>query len=313
MREEIIVSGRMNPMVDPQLHIWHWQIPLYLFLGGLAAGILFFAALYHLNGKEKEYRTAVRIAPFLTPFLLIIGLAALFIDLRHKAYFWQLYTNIRLQSPMSWGAWTLMVITPVSFIWCALHIRDIFPQWKWKYQWLQETEDFFNRYKKALAWIMMIYAVILGIYTGILLSAFNARPLWNTSILGPLFLASGLSAGAAAILLMSRSAAERKLFAKIDLIMIGIELFLIIHLFMGFLASTQVQIDAAHLFLGGPYTMTFWIFVVMLGMVIPAILEILEIRKFHVPVIIPAVMVILGSFILRFIIVYAGQASRWLY
>ncbi len=122
----------MNPLVDPHLHIWHWQIPLYLFLGGLAAGILFFAALYFLNGKEKEYPAAVRLAPFLTPFLLVIGLLALFIDLRHKLYFWQLYTNIKLQSPMSWGAWTLMVITPVSFIWCALHIRELFPAWDWK-------------------------------------------------------------------------------------------------------------------------------------------------------------------------------------
>jgi formate-dependent nitrite reductase membrane component NrfD len=160
---------------------------------------------------------------------------------------------------------------------------------------------------------MLVYSVILGIYTGILLSAFNARPLWNTSILGPLFLASGLSAGAAAILLLSKSPAERKLFARIDLILIGIELFLIIHLFMGFMASTQVQIDAARLFLGGPYTMSFWIFVVILGMIIPALLEILELRKFHVPIVVPVVLVLFGSLMLRFIIVYAGQASRWLY
>ena len=34
----------------------------------------------------------------------------------------------------------------------------------------------------------------LGVYTAILLSAFSARPFWNTSILGPLFLlmAAGL-------------------------------------------------------------------------------------------------------------------------
>ncbi len=313
MREEIIVSGRMNNLVDPHLNIWHWQIPLYLFLGGLAAGILFFAALYYINGKEKEYQAAVRIAPFLTPFLLVFGLIALFIDLRHKMFFWQLYTNIKLQSPMSWGAWTLMVITPASFIWCALHIRDLFPKWDWKYNWLKTLEEFFNRYKKALAWVMLIYSVILGIYTGILLSAFNARPLWNTSILGPLFLASGLSAGAASILILSRSVAERKLFARIDLIIIGIELFLIIHMFMGFLASTQVQIDAARMFLGGPYTMSFWIFVVIMGMIFPAVLEIMELRKYHIPAILPAILVLFGSIMLRFIFVYAGQASRWLY
>ena len=313
MKEELIVSGRLNEMIDPHLNIWHWQIPLYLFLGGMAAGILFFAAFYYIRGKENEFRTAVRIAPFLAPILLVAGLLALFIDLRHKLFFWQLYTNIKLQSPMSWGAWTLMVITPLSFIWSALHIRDIFPNWDWKFEWLRWLEDFFNRYKKVLAWIMLIYAIILGIYTGILLSAFNARPLWNTSILGPLFLFSGLSAGAATTLVLSRNREERIQFARIDLILSGIELFLIIHMFMGFLASTQVQIEAAHLFLGGQYTMSFWIFVVILGMLFPALLEILELGKYHVPAMLPAVMVIFGSLMLRFVIVYAGQFSRWLY
>ena len=313
MNEELIVSGRLNPMVDPHLHIWHWQISLYLFLGGMAAGILAIAALYYIRGRESDYKTAVRITPSLTPFLLILGLLALFIDLRHKLFFWQLYTNIKLQSPMSWGAWTLMVITPVSFIWCALHIKDIFPKWDWKFKWLYVLEAFFNKYKKALAWVMLIYAIILGIYTGILLSAFNARPLWNTSILGPLFLASGLSAGAAATLLLSKDQKERRQFARIDLVLLGIELFLIIHMFMGFLASTQVQIEAAKLFLGGPYTMSFWIFVVIIGMIIPAVLEIMELGRYHIPVLIPAVLVLFGSLMLRFIIVYAGQVSRWLY
>jgi formate-dependent nitrite reductase membrane component NrfD len=313
MKEELIVSGRMNPMVDPNLNIWHWQIPLYLFLGGMAAGILCIAALYYIRGKENDYRTAVRITPFLAPVLLVLGLIALFIDLRHKLFFWQLYTNIRLQSPMSWGAWILMVITPLSFIWCALHIRDLFPDWDWKYKWLKVLEEFFNKYKKALAWVMLIYGIILGVYTGILLSAFNARPLWNTSILGPLFLASGLSAGAAATLILSKNKEERKQFARIDLVIIGIELFLIIHMFMGFLASTQVQIDAAKMFLGGSFTMVFWIFVVILGMLIPALLEIMELGKFHIPAILPAILVIFGSFMLRFVIVYAGQMSRWLY
>lgn len=313
MKEEIIVSGRMNQMIDPQLHIWHWQIPLYLFLGGMAAGILFFAALFYLQGKEKEFRTAVRITPFIAPILLVLGLIALFFDLRHRLFFWQLYTNIKLQSPMSWGAWTLMVVTPVAFIWSALHLKDLFPDWDWKYDWLRKLEVFFNRYKKVLAWIMLVFGLILGIYTGILLSAFNARPLWNTSILGPLFLASGLSAGAAATLLLSKNPSERRTFSKIDLMIIAAELFLIVHMFMGYLASTQVQIEAAGLFLGGDYTMSFWIFVVFLGLLFPGILEIMELRRFHIPHVIPAVLVIFGSLALRFIIVYAGQVSRWLY
>jgi formate-dependent nitrite reductase membrane component NrfD len=248
-----------------------------------------------------------------TPVLLVVGLFALFLDLNHKLFFWQLYTNIKLQSPMSWGAWTLMVITPLAFIWSATYLREIWPSWDWKFKWLYDLEKFFIANRKILAWIMLFYSIILGIYTGILLSAFNARPLWNTSILGPLFLASGMSAGAATIMVMSKSHEERRLFGKIDLILIGIELFLIIHMFMGFLASTQVQIDAANLFLGGPYTLPFWTIAVFTGMVVPAILEFLELSGKKIPVYLPALLILIGNIALRFIIVYAGQASRYLY
>jgi len=313
MNEELFVSGRNNLLVDPQLNIWHWPIPFYLFLGGLAAGILFFAALYYIMGKEKEYATAVRRAPFIAPFALVIGLAALFFDLRHKAYFWQLYTTIRLESPMSWGAWTLLVITVAAFIWCALHIKDIFPDFDWKYKFLKDLELFFNKHKTALAWVIMIFAIITGIYTGILLSAFNARPLWNTSVLGPLFLASGISAGAATIVLMSKDPVERKLFTRLDLIVLGIEMFLIVHMFMGFLAGPQVQIEAAGLFLGGEYTMVFWIFVVFLGIIMPGLLDIMELRGYHIPAVLPGILVLFGSMMFRFVFVFAGQVSRWLY
>ena len=313
MREELLTSGRLNSMIDPTLHIWAWEIPLYLFLGGLSAGILFFAGLYTILGKEKLYQAAVEKTPLIVPFLLIIGLGTLFLDLNHKLYFWRLYTVVRLQSPMSWGAWVLMVITPVSFIWAAIQIKKTFPRWEWPYAWLNSLETFFNGKKMVLAWLMVIFSLILGIYTGILFSAFNARPLWNTSILGPLFLASGLSTGAAINIIMARTTFERHAFAKIDLMLIGIELFLIVHIFMGFLASTQVQIDAAELFLGGPYTAVFWIMVVFMGMIFPGFLEIMELRNFKLPVILPAILVIAGGLLFRYIWTFAGQASRWLY
>jgi len=313
MKEELIVSGRMNYKVDPNLHIWGWEIPLYLFLGGLAAGILFFAALYYLRGKENMYQSAVKWVPMFTPIFLIVGLVALFIDLNHKPYFWRLYTTIKLQSPMSWGAWALMVITPLSIIWSATYVREVFPKWDWKFEWIYKLEKYFIENRRSLAWIMIVFAVILGIYTGILLSAFNARPLWNTSILGPLFLVSGLSAGAAMIMMLSKNPDERKKFSQIDLLLIAVELALIIHMFMGFRASSQVQIEAAALFLGGPYTLPFWVFVVFLGMVLPAMLEFWELRGRHIPAYIPAVLIIFGNIMLRFIIVYAGQASRYLY
>ena len=55
MEEELFISGRNIPNIDPSLEVWHWPISLYLFLGGLAAGLLFFAAVFTLLNKEKEY------------------------------------------------------------------------------------------------------------------------------------------------------------------------------------------------------------------------------------------------------------------
>ncbi len=311
--EEIIISGRMNDRVDPMLNIWHWEIPFYLFVGGIAAGILFFASFYYLQGKADKYPATVKWAPMVVPVLLVLGLIALLMDLNHKPYFWRLYTTIRLEAPMSWGAWTLMIVTPLSFIWSATYLKELYPSWDWKFAWLNNLEQFFIKQREKIAWILVVFSVLLGIYTGILLSAFNARPLWNTSILGPLFLVSGLSAGAAVIIVFSKNEVERRLFSKIDIAIISLELFFIIHMFMGFLASTEVQIEAAQMFLGGQYTLPFWIFVVFIGMIVPALLEFLELRGQKIPVYIPAVLILFGNIMLRFIIVYAGQASRYLY
>ena len=50
----------------------------------------------------------------------------------------------------------------------------------------------------------MALGVVLGIYTGILLSAFGARPLWNSAVLGLLFLISGLSSAAAFVHMVAK-------------------------------------------------------------------------------------------------------------
>jgi protein NrfD len=46
---------------------------------------------------------------------------------------------------------------------------------------------------------------------------------------------------------------------------------------------------------------------------VPAILEILELLGYRIPIVITSTLVLTGGLFLRFIIVYAGQASRFLY
>ncbi|NOR86358.1 MAG: nitrite reductase [Bacteroidales bacterium] len=313
MREELFVSGRNLHNIDPHLHAWHWPIPVYLFLGGMAAGLLFFASYYTILGKEKQMPAAVKWAPFIVPIALVVGLGALFYDLTNKLYFWRLYTTIRLESPMSWGAWVLMIITPLSFLWSATYIKELIPNWDWKFQIIKDLLNLVVKYRKTIAWILLPLSIVLGIYTGILLSAFNARPLWNNSILGPLFLVSGLSTAAALIIWTSKDHAERLFFSKIDLILIGVELTIIIHMMMGFMAGPSVQLEAAALLFGGEFTVMFWVFVVILGLLFPAALEVAEILGYKIPVAVPALLVLIGGLVFRFVMVEAGQITRYLY
>lgn len=319
MEEELFISGRNIPHIDPSLEIWHWPISLYLFLGGLSAGLLFFAALFYLLGKDKEYPVTVKVASIIPPIALSLGLLALVYDLTHKLYTWQLYTTIRIESPMSWGAWVLLIVTPLSFLWVFSYYSELFPKWERrfrfleKFKFLSKFENYLQENRKYMAMALIPLTLVLGVYTGILLSAFNARPLWNNAILGPLFLISGLSTAAATIILLAKTKKEKHLFGKIDLALIIIELALIAHMIMGYFAGPEVQVEAVQLLIGGEFTVMFFGFVVILGLIIPAALELIEIYGYKVPAIIAAVLVILGGLIFRFVMVEAGQLTRYLY
>ena len=313
MQEEIFISGRNIPHIDPSLEVWHFPISLYLFLGGMAAGIIFFASLFTILRKEKEVPTTVKSGMIVAVVAISIGLVALLYDLTHLLYVWQLYMTVRIESPMSWGAWVLLIVTILSFLWVFSYSTEMFPKWDWKFDFLKKFQAYLIRNRRTMAMILLPLSVVLGIYTGILLSAFNARPLWNTSILGPLFLASGLSTGAAAIILFSKNHFERRLMSKIDLALIFLELGLIIHFLMSMYAGSAVQLEALDLLVGGEFTVMFFVFVVILGLIFPAILEGIELMGYKVPVIIPALLILMGGLIFRMVMVEAGQLTRYLY
>ncbi len=313
MQEEIFISGRNIPNIDPNLEVWHFPIALYLFLGGMAAGIIFFASLFTILRKEKEVPTVVKSAMIVAVVAISIGLVALMYDLTHMLYAWQLYTTIRIDSPMSWGAWVLLIVTILSFLWVFSYSTEMFPKWNWKFDFLKDIQTYLIENRRTMAMIMLPLSVILGIYTGILLSAFNARPLWNNPILGPLFLTSGLSTGAAAIILFSKDHFEKLLFTKIDLALIILELGLIIHMFMGMYAGSAVQLEALDILIGGEFTVMFFVFVIILGLIFPAMLEGVELMGFKVPSVVPALLILMGGLIFRMVMVEAGQLTRYLY
>ena len=168
-----------------------------------------------------------------------------------------------------------------------------------------------DRHSRAVAWTNVIAGAGLGIYTGMLLGTMASRPLWNSAILGPLFLTSGLSTGAAYMLLYRLDDGERILLARLDMGLIVVELALIAVWLIGLASGGSATRAAAWVLLGGPYTTAFWLLVVGFGLVAPLLAEWMERRGGHVPGRLAAVMVLAGGLALRWIIVYAGQHVGW--
>ena len=49
--------ARHSLMIDPQLHIWGWEIPVYLFLGGMAAGVMVLSSLLMVRKGDRSPAT----------------------------------------------------------------------------------------------------------------------------------------------------------------------------------------------------------------------------------------------------------------
>ncbi|NJL28331.1 MAG: polysulfide reductase NrfD [Thermoanaerobaculia bacterium] len=305
-----LYSTRANPMIDPAIHLWGWEIPIYLFLGGLVAGMMVISGFFLLSPRYRSSRCACFLLPALGLVLLSAGMFALFLDLEHKPFFWRLYTTFEPTSPMSWGSWILLLVYPAlaaNLLLGAAHLDERWPRLKAYSERLLERRALV----RGVGIANMVLGGALGIYTGILLSTLGARPLWSSAVLGPLFLASGLSSAAAFVHLVAREREERELLAKADNGFLVAELFLIALYVIGLATTAGASRAALGLLMGGPFTAVFWVFVVGLGIAVPLVIQPLAtLHKIpHTPL--APILVIAGGLILRFVIVYAGQASHW--
>lgn len=339
-----ITSTRHNPMVDPHLSVWSWEIPLYLFVGGIVAGLMILGGIALLRlarGEDPKGYFSLH-APLAAFMLLNLGMLALFLDLAHKLYVWAVYLTFEPASPMSWGSWVLLLVYPLLLVSALVRLPEAWP-------WLAQRAPVLARWSEALlasaatlrllAWVNVVLGVALGIYTGILLSTMVARPLWNVSILGPLFLVSGLSAGAAllhllAALLWPKRPAPQGLVAgavgaliqplgkeppdtrtadaliRADVGFLAVELLMLALLLIGLATSTASHAAAFDLLMSGKFAFAFWGVLVTLGIVVPLVLQGLELAHRIPHTVVPAVLVLAGGYALRWMMVNAGQMSE---
>jgi formate-dependent nitrite reductase membrane component NrfD len=308
MRE--LVLTRHNELIDPVVAVWGWEIPVYLFLGGWVAGMMVIVGYFLFRGRHREETCVCGALPALSVVLLSVGMLALFLDLEHKRAVWRLYTTFEIASPMSWGAWILLFVYPALAAAFLLHppriLTGLWPSFDRLSARLAAP-----RAVTAIASANVLLGTALGIYTGILLSALGARPLWNSALLGPLFLVSGLSSAAAFTHLVARHAEERVLLAKSDNVFLVIELLLVGLFLVGLLSSSSAHAQAAALVLGGSFTAVFWVLVVGFGILVPLVIQVLATshRIAHTPL--APIFVLAGGLALRFVVVIAGQYSHW--
>ena len=336
-------TTRHNPLIDPHLAVWSWEIPLYLFVGGIVAGMMVIGglAMLRLAKGEDTRRYFSMQTPLLAFVLMNIGMLALLLDLTHRLYVWRIYTTFQYLSPMAWGSWVLLIVYGVLMVSALIRLPDAFPWLARRLPVLQQLSDAIigrTSWIRMLGWANVGLGIALGIYTGILLNTMVARPLWNSAILGPLFLVSGLSAGVAtmhiaATLLQGRAAPQGLVggafsamlqplgpqhpekgtahaLVRYDQMFLVAELVFIFILLVNLYTTSASHAVAAALVTTGPYAMAFWGGVVIVGVLLPLAWQALELSHKVRHTVAPAVLVLIGGFTLRWIMVNAGQVSE---
>jgi len=309
--------NRASNLIDPHLVIWGWEIPIYLFLGGLTAGIMILSALLSRGKSPTELSPWARRLPFAAPLLLSLGMIALFLDLAFKEHVFRFYTALRLTSPMSWGSWILLAIYPVTLLFGLASLTtdeaERLAAWRplaaLRLGWLVQLG---RRIAEPRAGSLRVAGVVLGVglggYTGLLLGTLGARQVWSSGVLGPLFLVSGVSTGAALMMLFDLRDDERRFLRTADIAAIVVEIGLLGAYLLGLTTGGAGGREAAGMFLGGPYTATFWSLVVIAGLLVPLLIETLEARRHLRHTALAPVLLLIGGLSLRWILVLAGQA-----
>lgn len=119
--EATFTSYYGRPIVKPAP--WEFDIPAYLFAGGLAAGSSLLAAGADLTGRPALRRSG-RLAALAS---LGVSMVALVHDLGRPSRFLNMMRTFKLTSPMSVGTWILSTYAPFAGAAAAAEIVSLLP------------------------------------------------------------------------------------------------------------------------------------------------------------------------------------------
>jgi formate-dependent nitrite reductase membrane component NrfD len=282
----------------------HWPvlIDVYFFLGGLAGGAFVIATIAHLL-DARRFRDVSRVGYYLALAALIPCPIILIVDLGVPVRFMNMMLRFNPLSPMSMGAWALLGFSACAFLAALLTLLE--DAGRSRGAWL----------KSVVGLVGAFFGFFLAAYPGVLLSA-TARPLWTGGhALGALFLAVGASTAAAAmalaLLLLGRRTGDGVSALRTMLVL---ALLVQIASVVVFVVSVQGSGSAASAralgaLTSGAYGVTFWLGAIALGSVLPLLLGVVDFKR-RSPALtaLASVLVLVGGFLVKFVIVAAGQA-----
>ena len=278
-----------------------WLIILYFFIGGIAGGALLLAGLLRLFGTAAD-RPYIRIASFVALVGAAISGILLIVDLSAPLRFWHMVIQnhtgrlmFKWWSPMSVGVWILLLFGFFSLV-AALEslTMDDRP--------LLRGLRFLAR--APFDAIGAIGGIICGLalagYTGVLLAVTN-RPLWaDSSWLGIVFLFSAVSTAMVTLLLLSHgrrvdSANTNDWLARFDNVTLVLEFFAIVFFLLSLGGAARALLNA--------WGVVLVLGVIVVGIILPLVIQ----RRPSHSVVLPAVLVLAGGFMLRMVIMLSSE------
>ncbi|MHB8203110.1 MAG: NrfD/PsrC family molybdoenzyme membrane anchor subunit [Desulfomonilaceae bacterium] len=287
---------------------WGWLIITYLFLAGAGSGAFIAAVACDLLAPDWS-KALARAGSLVAGPLVVIGTLCLVFDL--EAGFWQPWRQIymvnNLRSMISWGFIILSIFIPIALVYAAALNEITF------------VGKLAQKYITIIEIIGSIFAVATATYTGVLIAVVNGVPFWNTPLMPVLFLASAISTGLAAAMIVAAIIDVNTIktlsnFALGHVIFLSVEaLVLMLFVFMSLTRSTEAAASASMLISGmlSPY---FWGLVVILGLVVPFILSVFEFLEYgQMPkslVVAADILVLIGGMSIRALIVFSGTPPQ---
>jgi formate-dependent nitrite reductase membrane component NrfD len=288
---------------------WTWWIVCYFFVGGIAGTAFLLASLLRFWGRPED-RPLARLGVYVSFAGVLLSGLLLTLDLHRPERFWHMLIQsntgapmFKSWSPMSVGSWGLLLFGLFAFLAALAALSedraDVRALQAAPVRLLSRSGP-----ATAIAVLGSIFGLFIAGYTGVLLAVTN-RPVWaDSSLLGLLFLISGASTGAAALILLAiwrRTGAEASVdwLAWFDRRVLLLELLVLI-LFLASLGSVS------RVFLGW-WGLVLLVGVIGVGIVAPLLLELRDRARSEQHLVRGAVLVLFGGFMLRVVILLSSH------